>query len=76
MEGNFEWFLDNYKQIYSLCGECHVVIRDKRIIKLFDSEKEAIQWIESNGLLGKATTQYCNGNEDGYMCYDYTIIAT
>lgn len=69
MEGNFEWFLEHYNEIYALCGECHVVIKDKKLIKLFSSESEAYHWVDENNLLGKCNIQYCNGDESGYTVY-------
>lgn len=69
MEGNFEWFLEHYDEIYSLCGNCNVVIKDKRIIGIFRNEIEALQWINKNNLVGKVDIQYCNGEESGYTNY-------
>lgn len=75
MEGNFQWFLDNYYQIYSLCGECYVAIKDKKIIQIFVDEHEACNWIIGNNLLGQVSIQYCNGDESGYSSLNFTQIA-
>lgn len=70
MEENFKWFVENYDDIYRLCGKCHVVIQDKKIIKIFTSEFEGYRWIKDNSLLGKVNLQYCNGDESGYtVCW-------
>ena len=77
MEGNFEWFIDHYDEIYNLCGECYVVIKDKKIIKIFDNDPEGYHWVCDNGLLGKVNLQYCNGDESGYTTYcfnDYSMM--
>ena len=74
MEGNFEWFKEHYDQIYELCGECYVVIKNKQIIQIFHLFKNAYKWVEENKLLGKVNIQYCNGNETGYASYNYTIL--
>lgn len=66
MEGNFEWFLEHYNEIYSLCGTCNVVIKDKKIIKIFGDEIQAYHWVKDNNLLGKVNIQYCNGDKSGY----------
>lgn len=71
MEGNFEWFLEHYNEIYTLCGECHVVIKNKRIIKIFEDHFAASRWVNENGLLGKVNVQYCNGDESAYTAYIY-----
>lgn len=69
MHVNFQWFLDHYMEIYSLCGECYVIIKEQRIIRIFSNEKEAYDWIVDNSLLGKCNIQYCNGKESGYTTY-------
>lgn len=74
MEGNFEWFLQHYNEIYSLCGKCHVVIQDKRIIKIFSTKLEAYNWVVDNNLLGDVNIQYCNGDESGYTSLNYTML--
>ena len=71
MEENFEWFLEHYNEIFQLCGECYVVINNKRVIKIFDTYAEAYHWTDDNNLLGKANVQYCNGDESGYTVYIY-----
>ena len=74
MEGNFEWFLEHYDEIYSLCGECYVVIYKQKIIKIFSSMDTAYEWVKNNNLLGECNIQYCNGDESGYTCFNYTIL--
>lgn len=74
MEGNFEWFLEHYNDIYVLLGECYIVIEKQKIIKVFSTETEAYRWVENHGMLGKCNIQYCNGNESAYTTYDFTIL--
>lgn len=69
MKENFEWFVEHYDEIFQLCGECHVVIYEKRIIGVFGSLDKAYNWVNEQDLLGKCNIQYCNGNEDGYTAY-------
>lgn len=71
MKGNFEWFVEHYDEIYSLCDECHVVIKDKKLIRVFQSKQEAYEWYKANDLFGKANLQHCNGDESGYTAYIY-----
>lgn len=69
MTENFEWFKEHYNEIFQLCGECYVVINNKRIIRIFDTYGEACHWADDNNLLGKVNVQYCNGDESGYTAY-------
>lgn len=69
MKGNFDWFLEHYDEIYELCGICHVVIKDKKIIGVFVTDRAAYDWVRDTGLLGKCSVQYCNGEESAYTLY-------
>lgn len=69
MNKNFEWFVEHYDEIYNLCGECYVVIENKKIIQLFSTIGEAYHWVAHNNLLGKVNIQHCNGDESGYTDY-------
>lgn len=69
MERNFKWFLKHYDEIYDICGECYVIIKDQKIIKIFFNYKQACEFYDNNNLKGFANFQYCNGNESGYTTY-------
>lgn len=72
MKENFEWFVEHYDEIYQLCGECHVVIKDKRIIYVAATVKDAYHWVVDNNLLGSVNISHCNGDESGYTAYIFT----
>ena len=69
MEGNFEWFKEHYDEIYTLCGECYVIIKDKKIIAIFHDISDAYNYLVENSLLGNENLQYCNGDESAYTSY-------
>lgn len=69
IQNNFEWFIKNYDDIYRLCGEYYVVIKDKKIVKIFSTEIQGYYWIKDNNLLGEVSLQYCNGDKSGYTVY-------
>lgn len=71
MERNFNWFVDNYDEIYKLCGECHVLIKDQKIIKIFDDIKDGLKYMEDHDLFGISNLQYCNGDISGYTEYEF-----
>lgn len=71
MKENFEWFVEHYNEIFQLCGECYVVIYEKKIIGVFESHTYAYHWVIERDLLSYANIQYCNGDESGYTAYVY-----
>lgn len=66
---DFEFFLQNYQNIFEKYGKCYVTIRDKTIIGIFKTEKEAIDITSAQYELGQFIVQECNGDETGYTNY-------
>lgn len=66
---DFDFFLEKYKEIYQKYGDCVVAIRNKIILGIFHSEKEAIDITSSEFELGEFIVQKCNGDETGYTNY-------
>ena len=66
---DFDFFLENYQDIYQKYGECVVAIRNKNILGIFHTEQEAIDITSSEFELGEFIIQKCNGDETGYTNY-------
>lgn len=66
---DFEFFLKNYQNIFEKYGNCFVAIRNKAIIGVFKTEKEAIDITSAQYELGEFIIQKCNGDETGYTNY-------
>lgn len=66
---DFEFFLKNYQSIFEKYGNCFVAIRNKTIIGVFKTEKEAIDITSAQYELGEFIIQKCNGDETGYTNY-------
>ena len=66
---NFEWFIEHYNEIFELCGECYVVIYEKKLVGVFHSFNAAHTWVNKHNLLGRCNIQYCNGKKTGYTAY-------
>lgn len=66
---DFDFFLQNYEDIFNKYGKCFVTIKDKKIIGVFKTEQEAIDITSAQYELGQFITQECNGDETGYTNY-------
>lgn len=64
---DFNWFLNNYDDIYKQYGHKFIVIKDKQILGAYDSAREAID--NTSEEMGTYIVQECNGNESAYTNY-------
>lgn len=68
-KNDFQWFLDNYDNLYQKYGHKVFAIQNKKIIGIFDDKNLAIDEISQTYGLGNFIVQECNGDESAYMCY-------
>lgn len=66
---NFQWFLENYDELYKQYGESYLVIKDEAIIGVFNSFVEALRETCKTEKIGTFNVQFCNGDESGYTNY-------
>ena len=66
---DFQWFLDNYDNLYNKHGHKFFVIQNKQIIGVFDNKNVAIDITSKTHEIGTFIVQECNGDESAYMCY-------
>lgn len=64
---DFNYFLKNYKKIYSQYGHTFVVIKNKNLLGAYDNVEDALK--NTKEPLGTYILQECNGNESGYTSY-------
>lgn len=62
---DFNFFVDNYYQIFDLYGHKIIAIKDKHILGAFDSIPEAFNKLSNKYELGTYIVQECNGDESG-----------
>lgn len=68
-KNDFDFFLNQYDDIYDKYGECFVAIRRSKIIGVFKDEKQALDIASSEFGYGNFIVQKCNGDETGYTNY-------
>lgn len=66
---DFDFFLEQYEELYKKYGKCFVAIKNKKILGIFHTEEEAIDITSSEYGLGEFIIQECNGDESGYTNY-------
>lgn len=63
---DFNWFVDNYMDLYERYGHKFLAIRDKKVLGAFNTAKDAIDEISKTIPRGNFIVQECNGKETGY----------
>ena len=61
---DFNWFLNNYEDLYKKYGHKFLVVKDKNVIGAFDSVREALS--NTSEPLGTYILQECTGEESAY----------
>ena len=71
---DFNWFLNNYDDLYRRYGHKFLVIKNKHILGAYDSVREALD--NTNEMPGTFIVQECNGNPSAYTFYISPMIHT
>lgn len=69
MDSDYNWFLENYDQLFQKYGECYLVIKNKVVLGKFSSYGEGVRGALKTEEPGTFIVQHCNGNESGYTNY-------
>lgn len=68
-KNDFEYFIHHYQELFSQYGHKFIVIRNNKILGLYNTELEAINETSKEYPLGTFIVQECNGDESGYTNY-------
>lgn len=68
-QDDFQWFLNNYMDLYKKYGRKFFAIQNKVILGIYDDIGSAIDVTAEEYPLGSFIVQECNGDETGYTNY-------
>lgn len=68
-ELDFEWFKENYTELYRRYGECHIAIKAQCVLGIYGSHIEAVKETSKTEELGTFIVQKCDGSDEAYSCY-------
>ncbi len=63
---DFEWFVENYDNLFSKYGERYLAIKNKIILGSYNSFGEAVRETAKTEEMGSFIVQFCNGDISGY----------
>lgn len=64
---DFNWFLNNYDELYNKYGHKFLVIKNKTVLGAYDNVRQALD--ATSEPIGTFIVQECNGNESAYTNY-------
>lgn len=68
-QDDFQWFLNNYMDLYKKYGRKFFAIQNKVILGIYNDKDSAVDVTAEKYPLGSFIVQECNGNETGYTNY-------
>ena len=63
---DFEWFLENYIELYNLYGKSFLAIKNMTVLGSYSSFKEALDKTSETNEIGTFIIQECDGTESAY----------
>ena len=66
MIDDFNWFVENYDQLYEKYGHKFLAIKNKTVIGVYDDIKSALECTLTTEEHGSFIIQECDGTEDAY----------
>lgn len=64
---DFNWFLNNYNDLYNKYGHKFLVIKNKTVLGAYEGVREALDNTEEE--MGTFIIQECNGSTSAYTNY-------
>jgi hypothetical protein len=66
LEKEFKYFIENKDSLVKKYNDKYIVIKNRKVIGVYDSEIEAIQGASENESLGTFLVQKCTLNNENY----------
>lgn len=64
IDKNFDWFVDNYKNIYKKYGNAFIAIHDRKIVGVYDDKDVAFKETSKKYRPGTFNIQHCDEEDD------------
>lgn len=63
---DFDYFIQNYKELYKQYGHKFLAIKDKKVLGAFDSVPDAISQLSKEYEIGSYIIQECTDDDSAY----------
>ena len=68
MNEDYKWFEENYLELSKTYGDSFLVIKNKRVIGVYDSYGSGVSETRKTELLGTFIVQKCQANGEIFQC--------
>lgn len=65
-KSDFEWFIENYNNLYESYGDSYIAIKDNTVIGTYKNPREALRDVSLKYESGTYIIQKCNGCASAY----------
>ena len=69
MNEDYNWFLNNYHELFHKYGESYVVIKNQKVIGVYKTYAEGVRITQKTEKLGTFIVQKCGTDESAYTNY-------
>lgn len=69
MSEDFAWFRQHYKEFQQKYGDSFIVIKNKKILGVYNTYAEGVHATSKNEELGTFIVQQCAQDNEAYNCY-------
>lgn len=66
---DFDWFVQNYNDLYKKYGRSFLAIKNKGVLGSYTSYADGVRTMQSREAPGTFIVQECNGDESAYTNY-------
>ncbi len=75
LKEEFKYYMANQSDLVSLYSEKYIVIKDKEVVGVYDSEIEAYQEAQKTNILGTFLIQFVSAGQENHTQTFYSQVA-
>lgn len=68
-DSDYQWFLENYSELYDEFGASFLAIKNKNILGVYSTYADGVRETLRSEEIGTFIVQECNGNSSAYISY-------
>jgi hypothetical protein len=72
---NYDWFQENLAELEKLYGDKYIVIKDKRVINAYDTQKAAFDDMKGKEKPGTFIIQLCSSDESKVLNIFHSLVS-
>lgn len=66
-KNDFQWFVDNWAELYAKYGDSYIAIKNKTVLGSYDSFASGVRTTIKTETAGTFIVQHCTADDSGYV---------